>query len=195
MLFSLFFFLFLFFPLIQFRPTPGSTPPLPSFLYVPLPPDPLLLHFPSKKKKSITTDNNARHKSSYQDWTRQPSKKKGVPWASKRVRDTHTPTVISGTKTPSNNLNRYPEDLARHMNIPGLSVQSLWTAMSPTLLILWAVCSCLFTFTTNSSRITVKRILIVLSIFTFINIYFFILYNFVLFKQIFCSVLCQLRTI
>ena len=49
-------------------------------------------------KHNITRYNKTRNKLSYQSWTRQPSRKKWVPRAVKRVKDTPTPTVRSLTK-------------------------------------------------------------------------------------------------
>ena len=45
--------------------------------------------------------NKGKQKLTYQSWTKQPNRKKGVPRAGKRVRDTPSNTFRSPTKTPT----------------------------------------------------------------------------------------------
>ena len=61
----------------------------------------------------ITKYNKPRSKPPHQGWARQPSRRKRVPRAGRRVRDTPTPTVRSPTKTQANKLNMYAEDLGQ----------------------------------------------------------------------------------
>ena len=109
----------------QFLPPPpfqGSTPPLFSF----------------RKKTGllgITTEdttrthNKTRHKPSYQDWAKQPSRRKES--------DTLTPSVRSPTKTIQNKTNKtvnnhniYADDLVL-VQVPLLPPQFLWAPRHP----------------------------------------------------------------
>ena len=81
-------------------PLPPSTPPSP----FPIPIIPSytrsspLLPLPPKEQPGIFTKhglaeyNRAGHKPSHQDWAKQPSRRKGIPGACKRVTDTPTLT-------------------------------------------------------------------------------------------------------
>lgn len=51
-------------------------------------------------KHGLTRCSTTRHKPSYRGWMRQPRRRKRALRAGKRVRDSPTPTVRSGTKTP-----------------------------------------------------------------------------------------------
>lgn len=86
--------------------------PLPSFfpalLYLTLPPDPPLPSTSLVKraglqettsKKDTTRYNKAKQKASYQDWTRQPNRRKQVSRTGERERDTLDSTVRSPKNT------------------------------------------------------------------------------------------------
>jgi hypothetical protein len=70
-----------------------------SSLHIPRHPDPFLLHFTSEKGRPrrdinwmcITSYNKTKHKPSYQGWTGQPSRRRRVPRAVKRVKDNPSP--------------------------------------------------------------------------------------------------------
>jgi hypothetical protein len=49
----------------------------------------------------ITNYNDTRQKPSYQDWMKQPNRRKMAPRVDKRVRDTPTPTVGIPKRTSS----------------------------------------------------------------------------------------------
>lgn len=57
--------------------------------------------------------NKTSQKPSHQDWIRRSKRRKKVPKARKRVKDTLTFTVRSSTETPSNYQNIYTEDLVQ----------------------------------------------------------------------------------
>ena len=56
-------------------------------------------------------------------------RRKTVPRAGKRVRETPIPTIRSSIRTPSN-TNMYAEEQFRPIQAPWLSLQSLWAPMS-----------------------------------------------------------------
>lgn len=96
--FSSFFFLFLYSSLIQYIPTTASLssnamPPNFHLLYI-------YSSFTSLQKRagltrlptehSTSRCNKTNHKASYRGWTRQPSRRRRVPWSGKRVRKPHS---------------------------------------------------------------------------------------------------------
>lgn len=58
----------------------------------------------------LTSYRNARHKPSYQGWTRQPSKRKKVPSPGKRVRDIHSQCQGTHKNIKLHNHNIYAEE-------------------------------------------------------------------------------------
>lgn len=61
----------------------------------------------------ITSYSKTKYKSSYQSGARQTSRRKRVPRAGIRVRDTHMPTLKSSKNHQSNNCNVYADALVQ----------------------------------------------------------------------------------
>lgn len=103
-----------FFSLIQCIPTIASLhsiPPsvsqaslpstYPSCNYLPISPDPLLLHPEISTEHNIKRSNKTRHKTLYQGCTRQPWIWNRIPRAEKGMRNIHTYSFLSSPKIPS----------------------------------------------------------------------------------------------
>ena len=101
-----------------------------SFLsfYLPSLPDPLLLHFPSENSRcpsDIIWCNKDRHKPSYLGWTRQLSRRKRVPKAVKRARDSLFPLLGVPQEDQATQCNMYRGPWSVPCRLPGWQLISV----------------------------------------------------------------------